>query len=51
MTEPLVTILVPAFNAEATLAETLDSVRRQSRTDWECIIVDDGSGDATSALA
>ncbi len=44
-------IVVPAYNAEATLADTLDAVRAQSFTDWECIVVDDGSSDGTASLA
>jgi glycosyltransferase involved in cell wall biosynthesis len=49
--EPPVTVIVPAFNAEATLAETLESVAAQSYSNWECLIVDDGSTDGTPALA
>lgn len=46
-----VCIVVPAFNAEAHLAQTLDSVRRQTCRDWELVIVDDGSTDGTAAIA
>ena len=48
---PAVSILVPAFNAEATLSTALESLRRQTFTDWECVICDDGSADATAAIA
>ena len=44
-------ILVPAYNAERTLARTLDSVTAQTMDDWECVIVDDGSTDETFELA
>jgi len=44
-------IIVPAFNAEGTLAEALDSVIGQSFEDWEAIVVDDGSGDGTARIA
>jgi glycosyltransferase involved in cell wall biosynthesis len=44
---PLVSILLPAFNAAATLPACLRSIQRQSETRWECVIVDDGSSDAT----
>jgi glycosyltransferase involved in cell wall biosynthesis len=48
---PLVSVVVPAFNAEGTLAETLHSVAAQSYPKLEILIVDDGSTDATSAIA
>lgn len=48
---PRFSILVPAYNAESTLAETIESVRAQTFSDWELIIVDDGSTDGTLALA
>ena len=47
---PKFSIVVPAYNAEATLAETLDAIQTQSFTDWECVVVDDGSTDSTRAL-
>jgi hypothetical protein len=46
----LISVVIPARNAEATLAETLDSVLRQSLGDWEAIIVNDGSTDGTAAI-
>jgi glycosyltransferase involved in cell wall biosynthesis len=46
-----VSVLIPAFNAEATLGAALRSVERQSEEDWECVIVDDGSTDGTLRLA
>jgi len=47
---PRVSVVIPAYNAEATLAETLASVQAQSDTDWEAIVVDDRSTDGTAAL-
>jgi hypothetical protein len=49
--EPLVSILVPAYNAEATLAQTLRSALASSYSNLEIIIVDDGSTDTTPAIA
>ncbi len=46
-TGPRVSVVIPAYNAAATLPETLDSVFRQSFADLEVIVVDDGSTDAT----
>jgi len=44
---PLVSVLLPAFDAEPTLAPALQSVRRQTEPRWECVVVDDGSEDGT----
>ena len=48
---PLVSVIVPAFNAAATLPETLDSLGRQTLCEWEAVVVDDGSSDATADIA
>jgi glycosyltransferase involved in cell wall biosynthesis len=48
---PTVSIITPAYNAAATLAETLDSVFRQDFDDWELILIDDNSKDDTVAIA
>lgn len=47
---PRVSVLLAAYNAEATLADALDSIRAQDFTDWELIAVDDGSRDGTRAI-
>lgn len=47
---PAVSVITPAWNAAAHLAETIASVREQSITDWEWLIVDDGSTDETLAI-
>lgn len=46
-----VSVIVPAYNAEPTIAETLESLLAQSCPDWEAIIVDDGSTDSTPEIA
>ncbi|MER9330835.1 trifunctional glycosyltransferase/class I SAM-dependent methyltransferase/polysaccharide deacetylase [Mesorhizobium sp. M0488] len=47
---PLVSIVVPARNAELTLAQALDCLLRQDIADWEAIVVDDDSEDGTAAI-
>lgn len=44
-------MLVPAFDAAATIAQALRSVQRQTLSNWECVLVDDGSHDNTRAIA
>lgn len=48
---PLASVIVPAFNAEQTLANTLESLRHQTLGDFEIIVIDDGSTDATASIA
>lgn len=47
---PLVSIIVPFFNSETFIQETLNSVRDQSYQNWECILVDDGSVDSSHEI-
>ena len=47
---PLVSIITPVYNAARWLPETLASVRAQTLTDWEQILVDDGSTDNSVAI-
>ncbi len=46
-----VSILLPMRNAAATLSTCLRSVQRQSEPRWQCVIVDDGSQDDSTACA
>lgn len=47
---PKVSIILPAYNTERYLSESIDSVRRQSFTDFELIIINDGSTDGTQRI-
>lgn len=47
---PLVTVITPAYNAESFIEETIRSVLAQSLTDWELIVIDDGSTDDTGKV-
>ena len=48
---PLVSVLLPVWNAETTLGVCLRSVQRQTEQRWQCVMVDDGSQDGSLALA
>ena len=48
---PIVSIVTPAFNAEHFIAHTIESVLRQTFTDFELLVIDDGSDDGTSGIA
>lgn len=49
--QPLVSILIPAYNAQEWIAETLQSAIAQTCERKEIIVVDDGSSDGTLAIA
>jgi glycosyltransferase involved in cell wall biosynthesis len=51
MNTPLVTVVIPAFNASETLQQTLLSVAAQTYGNLEIIVVDDGSVDDTAVIA
>jgi len=51
MNRPLVSVLMPAFQAAAHLPRAAGSVRAQTLGGWELLIVDDGSTDTTAACA
>ena len=50
MDKPLVSIIIPAFNAEGTIRQTLESVSAQTYRAIEVVIIDDGSSDRTTAI-
>ena len=47
---PRVSIIIPTYNSEDTVEETIASVQKQSFSDWELIIIDDGSSDNTVGI-
>lgn len=49
--QPAVSIIMPAYNAQATIAASIQSVQAQTLKNWELIIVDDGSDDQTAEIA
>lgn len=51
MRVPIISIALPFFNAEATLASSVQSIIKQNFTDWELLLLDDGSSDASLSIA
>ena len=51
MSEPQISVILPVFNGARTFAETLESVQAQTFQNFEVIIIDDGSTDATAEIA
>lgn len=51
MSAPLVSVIVPAYNSEEYINECIQSVVNQTFTDWELIVVNDGSKDKTGEFA
>lgn len=46
----LISIIIPCYNYGWLISETLESVLKQSYSEWECIIIDDGSSDNTKQV-
>ena len=51
MREPLVSIAMPFYNCEKTLAQSVRSILWQTWQNWELLLCDDGSADASLAAA
>lgn len=47
---PKISIIVPVYNVEKYLRECLDSIISQTFTDWECLLIDDGSPDKSGEI-
>lgn len=50
MNNPAISVIVPVYNAEPYLRRCVDSIISQTFTDWELILVDDGSTDRSGAV-
>ena len=46
----LISIIVPVYKVEAYLCECLDSIKQQSYSNWECLLIDDGSPDNSGLI-
>lgn len=47
---PIVSIILPAYNAECTIKESIQSIVNQTFRDWELIVINDGSSDNTEKV-
>lgn len=47
---PSVSVIIPVYKAESYICRCLESIRCQTLTDWECILVDDGSPDSSGTI-
>ena len=47
---PAISVVLPVYNAEAYVREAVESILAQSFTDFECIIINDGSTDGSEAI-
>ena len=47
---PVISVIVPVYNAERYLPECIESILSQSFTDFELILVDDGSTDSSPSI-
>lgn len=50
MKQPLISVIVPAYNAEKTLRQCIESILTQTYEDVELVLVDDGSSDTTPSI-
>ena len=47
---PEISVIIPVYKVEKYLKKCLESVRNQTFTDWDCILVDDGSPDGSGSI-
>ena len=48
--KPKISVIIPVYNAEATLRRCVDSVLSQTFTDFECLLIKDGSKDRSGEI-
>ena len=48
--QPVVSVIMPAYNTEKFIGESIQSVRDQTYANWELLVVDDGSTDQTADI-
>lgn len=51
MSVPIISVVMPAYNAANFISQTIESVLNQTFTDFELLIIDDGSTDRTLEIA
>lgn len=51
MNKGLVSIIIPVYNRESLLSATIESVKNQTYSNWECLLIDDGSSDDSYNIA
>lgn len=51
MTKPLVSVIIIFYNAERFISEAIESVLNQTFSNWELLLIDDGSDDKSSSIA
>lgn len=49
--QPLISIVLPIYNGEKYMRQSIDSVLAQTYINWELLIIDDGSTDRTASIA
>ena len=50
MSNPKISVIIPVYNAESTLRRCVDSVLAQTFTDFECLLINDGSKDKSGEI-
>jgi glycosyltransferase involved in cell wall biosynthesis len=48
---PLISVIIPCYNYAAYIRDAIESIQAQTYTNWEMLIIDDGSKDNTAAIA